>query len=493
MSSTTQPVASSPRWKWSDRVFSLPAILIVALVYVTSLYAYQLRVGDPDIWWHLRNASQLIHTRHFIHTDFLTFTVAGKPWINFEWLGELPYYFAWQSLGLTGLYLVELILASSIAVGIYCLCWMRCRSPLAAFLSSAVAVLFATVSFAPRTLLFGWLFVVMEIAILWSFQERRDYTWWLPLLFLVWINTHGSWFIGFALMLVFIACGFADFCCGNVDATRWSLAEKKKLLAVTAATIGAVFANPYGWRLVTYPFDVAFQQKLTIQDVAEWASLDFHTIRGRVVLMLILLMGTLQLVRERRWKLQDLAFAAIGIYAGVTYIRFLFLTGILIAPLLALQLDFLFGEPSPQRKNRPWANAAVIAVLLVLIAARFPTRTQLDADIAQGFPVKALPYLRSISGNGRIFNPHEWGGYLEWYTQAPQFIDTRNDIFVHEGTMQDYVRVVQANGAFEVFSNYQIRYVLLADGSSTAYLLRHSPEWKQTYDDGQAAVFERSR
>lgn len=493
MPRATHPVASPPRTRWSARILSLPAILIVALVYVVSLFAYQMRVSDPDIWWHLRNASQLMHTGHFIHTDFLTFTAAGKPWINFEWLGELPYYFAFQSLGLTGLYLVELILISSIAVGIYGLCWMRSRNALASFVASAIAVLFATVSFAPRTLLFGWLFLVIEIAILWSFQDQRDYTSWLPLLFLLWINTHGSWFIGFALMLVFIACGLLDFRLGSLDATRWTPRQVKKLLAVTAATLGAIFVNPYGWRLVTYPFDVAFQQKLTIHDVSEWSSLDFHSSRGRVVLAVFLLLGILQLVRERRWRLQDLAFAIIGIYAGVTYMRFLFLAGILIAPLLAMQIAFLFSDSSPARKNRPWANAAVIAALLLLIAARFPTRAQLDADVAQNFPVKALPYLRSISGNGRLFNLHEWGGFLEWNTQASQFIDTRNDIFVHEGIANDYLQAVQGHDTFEILSKYQIRYVLLADGTSAAYLLRHSPDWKQTYDNGQAVVFERSR
>ena len=67
---------------------------------------------DPDVGWHLRNASELIHGGHFIRADSYTFTVTGKPWINFEWLGELPYYFAYRWLGDRGLYLVLFLVAA---------------------------------------------------------------------------------------------------------------------------------------------------------------------------------------------------------------------------------------------------------------------------------------------------------------------------------------------------------------------------------------------
>ncbi len=154
-------------------------------------------LADPDIWWHLRNAQELLHSGHFIHHDTWTFTVAGQPWINFEWLSELPFYFAYRWLGLEGLYLTTMVVASAIVLGIYSLAWMRCRDWNAAFLAAFVAILFAEVSLGPRTLLFGWLFLTAEVAILWNLRRGRDWSYALPPLFLLWINTHGSWFFGF--------------------------------------------------------------------------------------------------------------------------------------------------------------------------------------------------------------------------------------------------------------------------------------------------------
>src|SRR5206468_4693403 len=48
---------------------------------------------------------------------------------------------------------------------------------------------------------------------------------------------------------------------GRVDAARWTPAQLKKLAITGCATIAALFINPFGWRLVYYPFDLAFKQR----------------------------------------------------------------------------------------------------------------------------------------------------------------------------------------------------------------------------------------
>lgn len=449
-------------------------------------------IDDPDIWWHLRDAAQIVHSGHFIHSDSWTFTVGGKPWIDFEWLGEMPYYFAYQWLGDRGLYLVMIVLGGSILTGIYGLALMRSRDALAAFASGIVALVFATVSMAPRTLLFGWLFLVIEIAVLWSFRRGRDHTAWLPLLFLLWINAHGSWFIGFAMMLAYVACGFVNGEWGNVFATRWSPRQARKLLVVACASFALLFANPYGWRLVAYPLDVMFRQKETLQYIAEWASPDFHSIRGKTILAVLFLFAILQLIRRRRWALEDVLFAMLAIYGAVTYVRFVFLAGIVVAPLLAESLTAGSERKPRSESDQRWFFGLAACVLTALILLRVPSEQQLHAGIAKRFPEKAVPYVRSLAGKGNLLNDFNWGGYFEW--QAPEvkeFADTRVDIFVHEGVLADYVKALRVQDTFTVLDKYRIRYVVMAPDDPIAYLLAHSAGWKRTYDDGQAVGFER--
>lgn len=479
---------------WGSRVLGSRVLFGLFLTYLLFFFGAHDGVSDPDIWWHLRNASLLVHSGHFIHADTLSYTVAGKPWVNFEWLSELPYYFAYVWLGLSGLYVTMMLLATAIILGIYRLALLRSQDTVAAFVASFVAVLFATVSLAPRTLLFGWLCLVVELGILWGLEKGRDHTAWLPVLFLLWINLHGSWFLGLGLMLLFFACGLIEGEWGALYATRWSAAQKRKLAVVTVASVAALFVNPYGWRLVAYPLDALVHDKVGMKYIAEWASLDFHSMLGKTVLVTLLAMALLQLVRGRRWLLQDFVLAAVGVFGALTYVRFVFLCGILVLPLLAQLLRLPARERERTHKPGRWLNAVAIAVLLALIAKSYPKAGQLHAGIAQSFPEKALPYVRGLAGKGRLLNEYRWGGYLEW--EAPEvktFIDPRSDIFVENGIMADYAKAAHIEDTFGVLDKYQIQYVLMPRQTPLAYVLAHNPAWTTAYEDEQAAVFERIR
>jgi hypothetical protein len=501
MSSATEPAAAAeqpaePRRSWSARLFSLPTVLGLTLVSILYIITGSDRVvqpmEDPDIYWHLRNAFQLLHTGHFIRTETWTFTVGGQPWINFEWLAEIPYYFANVWFGERGIFAVMMLLLSGIVAGIYSLARLRSRDPRAAFVATFVGYQFITVSLGPRTLLFGWLFFVLELAILWNLERGRDFTAWLPLLFLVWINTHGSWLIGFVLMVVFFACGLVGGEWGNLTATGWTRSQRRKLLMVTGVSFALLFINPYGWRLVAYPLDVAYQQKLTIQHVAEWYSLNFHEFRGKATLATLFLLGVLQLVRKRKWSLQDLAFVLIGVYGGFTYVRFVFLLGIVIVPLLAMDLAGLMGQKYDPATDKRLPNAVAVAVLLAVIAGFWAPVRKIHAGIAETYPEKALPWVHSLAGRGNLFNDSEWGGYLEWNApEVKEFIDGRIDIFVHKGVMQDYLDAIDIQRPFEVMDKYQIRYVFVDKTFPLAYVLRHSSAWKVDYQDDVAVGFER--
>ncbi len=55
-----------------------------------------------------------------------------------------------------------------------------------------------------------------------------------------------------------------------------------------------------------------------------------------------------------------------------------------------------------------------------------------------------------------------WGAYFEWQVpEVPEFVDSRVDIFVHEGVLADYVKAIQVKDPFTVFDKYGIRTVLL--------------------------------
>ncbi len=143
----------------------------------------------------------------------------------------------------------------------------------------------STVSYGPRTLLFGWIFLILELIVLERASEEKHLLWSLPVLFMIWVNTHGSWLIGIALLLIFVICGSFPIRYGMVEGSACPPTQRRRLILVSGLSLAALFSNPYGWRLVSYPFDLAYRQKLNIANAEECLTLDFHSVRGRIMLV----------------------------------------------------------------------------------------------------------------------------------------------------------------------------------------------------------------
>src|SRR5947209_13977413 len=105
----------------------------------------------------------------------------------------------------------------------------------------------------------------------------------IPLAFCLWINIHGSWLIGMTVFGIIIASGLVQGNWGRVEAVRWSPPQLRQLLITLGASVAARFANPFGYHLVFDLFDMAFKQKLAVNNIEESASVDVHDGRGTVV------------------------------------------------------------------------------------------------------------------------------------------------------------------------------------------------------------------
>lgn len=472
---------------------TLLASIFAAIVY----FFIPQSMPDPDIWWHLRNAEYQIATRSFITKDMYSFTALGAPWMDHEWLAELPYYLGWHLLGARGLYLVAVCAIEVILLGIFWLAYRKSGNIKASLLVSIIAAVLSTVSFGPRTLLFGWICMIGELLILDSFLHDDDLAshhrqlWLLPPLFLIWVNTHGSWLIGLVLLIVFLTAGMFNIKLGAVEGIRWSGAQRRSLVTAACLSMGALFINPYGWRLVAYPFNLAFHQKLNVSNLEEWRTLDFHSGRGILLLLALALLFLVQILCRRKWMPYELAFLFIAVYASFTYSRFLFLAAILVMPILANHLSELL--PCRVAKNRPWLNGIMIAALLPLMALRFPEEQQILASGGKKFPDQALAYLKDFHPQGNVYNDFLWGGYLVWHErQIPVFIDSRVDIFEYSGVFKDYLDARGLKNTFAVLDKYNIRYVLYQKDAPLVYLLEHTASWKVDYEDQTTVLLERN-
>jgi hypothetical protein len=476
----------------TSRVWFPFHITLAGVLFITTFFFCGRSIADPDIWWHLKNAQILVEQHHWMRWDQFSYTVAGTPWINTEWLSEVMFYAAWRAGRETGVFLLYLGLAESIMLGILYLAYKASGSIKAASLASLFAVLLAVVNFGPRTILFGWGCLVLLMLVLWTMLKvGRAPLWSIPLIFLFWVNFHGSWLIGFVIFCMVIACGFIEGEWGNVVSKRWTRSQAKQMLMSLAMTIPVLFVNPYGYKYVFYPFDLAYRQKLNVSHVEEWASIDFHEPRGKIVYALIMLLFLLVLSVRQKWKLAEVAMVCFALYASLTYVRFLFLAAILLAPILARHMDFV--PPYQKEIDRSWLNVVFCAVLLGIVMYRMPSARELNENLVKAMPTESIRYVEEHSSPGdRTFNHYMFGGYMIWSTPALKtFIDSRTDIFEYKGILKDYLDAIQLKDPLEIMDKYHVKFVMFPGKDPVAYVLRQSVKWKLVHEDRVAFVFER--
>ena len=472
--------------------FSFPVMLTVLLLGVVWALSSG-RVNDADLWWHLRNAEYLVQTHHLPNHDTYSFTVAGQEWMNHEWLAELPFYAAWRMSGLIGIAVLRLILVESIFLFLLYLCTRSSGNIKASILACGFCAFLGSINFGPRMILFGYLYMVLELVILERFRVTGGRVLWLlPPLFCLWVNTHGSWLFGLILLGVVAAAGFVEGSWGRVESFRWTTQQLRRVIAAGLASVAALFVNPFGWKLVLYPILFGSKLKIPIASVTEWSSVDFHDARGTLAMVVVIELLLAALVRDRRWLLAEIGCLLFALYCGLTYARFLFFLAIILAPLLAKLLDFV-PRYEPEL-DKPILNVMLVVIFVAGVVHSFPllSETALQSEVTREYPAQILPYLRAHPPTAPVLNDFLWCGYLIFHEpNLKVFIDSRVDIFEDAGVFRDYLDLVQLKNPQSLLDKYGIRYVLFPPAEQLTHILERDPRWKVNYRDSVSVLFER--
>jgi hypothetical protein len=456
---------------------------VLAALFLAGLFSTEF--ADSDSWWHLKTGEYIWqHHKLPVPDPFAYTTYLGQPAyageekvrqfnLTHEWLAQAMFYLAYAAGGFPGLILFRALLLLLLCGVAGLLAWRRSGhfylAVGAALLTGEVATRFTS----DRPYLFGFLFLALVIAAL----EYRRYLWGLPLLFAVWSNMHGGYFLGWVPLGVY---------CIDAWLRKEPLAEQKKLWMVSAASVLASGLNPNGflalWVLKAYresPMQTA---------VIEWQHTAFWELSWFSVVLfggaLALLTGYRR-VRPADWMLYGL-FAGAAIWA----VRNTILVGFLGPILMAAYF--------PWKRALPRAAEFVAAALLL---------AGLGAGVARGtmfqlrpamwrYPAGPADFLLSHHITGRIFNTYASGGFLMWRLWPNQqvFMDGRA---LNESLYPDYLKIALQDDE-SMLTKYGVD-VIVVEGFESAGIyplpaILSDPaqkEWKLVYQDAQGMVFMR--
>lgn len=480
--------------RWLARILSFELVMISALLIIPIFLAMsfthpQALLQDPDIWWHLANARHLF-AHGFIHVEPYSFTVAGKPWINPEWGAEIPYWLGYSAGGLHGLLLVAILAAELNLLGIYLLARLRTGHLWSSFIAAFIVTPILFVNIGTRTILWGYICLILELAILEAWKrEHRRLLWLLPPLFALWINVHGSWAIGMFIFVLFAASSHISFSLGDFYSERRPLPDLRQLWIVAPLCAAALFINPYGWRLIWNPIDMAFYQKLNIAIVQEWQPLHLGTLVGKIVVAIALLFLLTNGIRRRKWDIFEAFLLVFGLYAAMDHIRFCFLLGILAAPSLAMELHRIWLDGENPNQKRPLLNIAFVVMFWAFAATQIPSAAKIQKAYNHKFPTALMA---EIQPNWRIMNSMNLGGWLAFHHE-PEFIDSRYDTFEHHGVLKAFLSAMFISDSLHILNQYRVDHVLFEKDSPLPYLLLHTGEWKQIGEQNGFVLLARTK
>jgi hypothetical protein len=488
VASNTKRLATLLCW-----IFSFPALLGTFLVGRVFVQARAFFV-DPDVWWHIRVGQNILATHHWPTNDPFSFTVSGTPWLAYEWLGDVLIGSVERFAGLRGLDALLIVMASAVMLALYYYATLRSGNSKAGFSAAVLLCSLAFASFNLRPQMLGYLFLILTLIVLEHFRRGKSRAlWFLPPLFLIWINTHGSWVSGLGVIFVFWACGLVGFHLGNVKARRWSPTERLRLEFAFLLCIATIAFTPYGTRLAAYPFTVATSLPVNVGNVFEWFPMPFNVPEGKLFLAVVLGFFVAQMVVRPVWQLAELALFFFGTMMACLHVRFLVFFVPFFAPLFATLVAQWFPRYD-RTKEKYVPNAILMTAAVAAIVWYFPSRADLQKTVEQGFPVKAVEYLRQHPVPGPMYNTYRFGGYLVFsrWPEQKVFIDGRGDLYEVNGVFSDYLAIANLKPpAFSVLKVYGIQTCVLERKEPLATVLTHHPDWKQVYADDVSVLFVR--
>ena len=478
---------------WLKNCFSFP-VLLAAIVAAGACVAATTLFVDPDTWWHIHVGDLILRSGTWPTLDMFSFSVPGAGWIAYEWFGEIVFALTWRLGGFVGLAAIDFLLAGTIGILLYVYATLRSGKCKAACVVVTLSLPVLGVFFTLRPQMVGYVLLLTTMILMERYRQGLTKRLWvLPAIFLIWVNTHGTFVLGALVVGVYLLSGLFEFQAGGIVAVRWTPKQRRHLLLVMLLCMLVASITPYGSRLAAYPLQMAFMQPVNVAIIMEWQPMTFTAAIGKVFLGLMLFYFLVQVTLRLSYRLETIALLVFAIFSTCVHIRFLLFFVFLFVPLLAEVLARWADAYKPE-KDQHLINAAVI-VLLIFAGVRYLSNSgKIAGEFTKTYPVEAVAYLKQHPLATPMFNDYGWGGFLIWsgMPRNSVFIDGRADFYEYGGVLADYVSITHLERSTPfLLRKYDIGACLIDPSSPLATYLSASPDWRLSYSDGTATLFVR--
>jgi len=417
-------------------------IALLAVIVVLAFLAALHTVGDFDAGWQMAVGRYVVEHHSVPSTDTLSYTAIGQPWIYPAFSG-VALYIVFAALGWAGLSWFCAIIAAFVT-------WLIThRGALATAALAIVAIPLIADRATPRADLFTLMLLPAFLLVLLAARESKAKLWMLPVLMIVWVNTHPGFIFGLALLVWYVVAELVE---------RHFTRLKLNAPWLLATAVGVVL-NPFGFKVLAQwgaiflsPFRHQSGPPSVQMDrfIGEFSPtrISLNSLFGasgllQAAVTAIILIGAVGVILELwRRRVPDALLLAGATFGALRFLRFQALAAIIIVIVLGRLLDEWYSEIGEGRLSSSLRNVASIGcmVLVSFMAAQYVTNryyvmssstSQFGAGESWWFPEGAAEFIKREGIPGQLFHEYNVGGYvaLRLAPEYPDYIDGRGGPF----------------------------------------------------------------
>lgn len=478
-------------WK---RIWQIKNLKYIVAFLVPAVFVMFMRSGlDNDSWFVLAEGRYLVGNG--IHyTDVLTMH-EGLNVVVQNYAFAAVFYLIYSAFGVVGLYVMMLVLNFVICFLLYKICMLISKKNVnLSLLIMMVTDLFLGLSFVttrPQMVSYISLLCLIYVLELFIKTSKTKYLWWGPLISLVEINFHASyWWLLFCVLAVYVL--------DSVKKPKLHLQGYKTrpliIISLVALLVGLI--NPYGIKMITYVLTSYGASEITGL-VSEMHPFDLNGVVN-VILYLVLVVVAIMYVygnkkdAKMRYILMFFGFLALGINTVKGMSQFIL---VMFFPLALMYRNVRIEKVVETKIGRDaivfWAGVITTCVFIVSGAYIIPNVKNGPSD---GM-MQAMDAIEESSGgeSARVYVGYDHGGYVE-FRGYKSYLDPRAEVFLEKNNGKENILVEWENMVNrempldEFLEKYNFDYLVVAEWQEKPLYELEDERYGVIYDNEEEKI-----
>lgn len=464
-------------------------------------------ITDTDFGWHHAVGKYIFENFQIPKHDLFSFTLPSFPYVYHSWASYLTVFLGYKIAGFAGVSIIySLVLTLSVFFLIKITKVLYPKKLNYILFLTMTPFLQSIAGARPRAFSFLFFTIVYYLFVKYAkFKSKTIY--FVPFIFILWVNFHGSFLVGFLTFLLLILI--------SLFLKKIDPYQIKTLIKISILSFLATIINPYHLNAWKQALEIGFNSSLNLKAInIDWKPLITSGNNGWIFALFIILTVMIAASLKLKIQLQEKVLLTIFFIFSLYTARFALPLLVFYIPFTHLVISEFISRINNNILRLPPIKIAIISLSLVFVLVAITNIVQLTTvynnfDSYSNFLQTRSPnkfayaswhyrssqYIVDHFADKNILIDANWSGYLlllnpkvkVFYYGAMDNYFYNNTSFAYE-----YLKLINGNNKTEeMLENFKVDIVYLPPTYPIVKNLKLNPNWKIILENNKAIVFSK--